>query len=450
MTRHIIKIIIICLLLVLPMAAPGQTNLPKYESDGWWSTLYRGGMIRTKEEGRRTGKYYLNLPDGLSGWFNGNYVDGFFYGPGLTLGKVNEDCSRYEIDADVKYSTERQAFMGRFSVRYIFAPEYQGNVSLFAQRYTDDFDPEPMMSASLSSTASALFGWNSYKLYLKSALGAKGTIALLDDLQLTSAVWWEGRERMKNNRKRNAFRVVGEDNYPRMRGYDPAEAENCALTNWHLDQLVRLDLQLSYSLGRWILVKDDLHSSCICKAPEFTIKMRTAYNGNWDDCADYGTLQQEAGEDKVIGWKYGVRYLSLELGVSQELEQEHQRLRYMGSAGCFVVRNNIGLADMRHFDATHYLWQETNSLTWFSLLTNYELSTSRHWAELHGEYLRKHNSFFAQYAQIHYLTVAKHCPHYELSYGWQLPQDLRFGLSAGWDGATFDGLGFNLILPLKQ
>lgn len=440
------NIVTICLLLVLPMASLGQTNLPKYESKGWWSTLYKGGLIRTREDGRREGSRYLILKDGLSGWFGVDYVNGFNYGPDLTLGRVMSDYSRWEVDVDLKYSVEREELMERLVLRRILRPEYFGYVELFGQRFTEDFDSDPLMSANHRATATSLFGWNAYKLYLKTAFGARGSVALTGELQLDAGVWWEGRERMVNNRKRNVFRVIGEDNYPRMRGYDPTVAEYCPLTNWKQDQLVRMDMQLSYSPGRWILVKDDMHSSATSDNPVFAFKASVAYNGNWRDGADYGTLQEDASRDEEICWGYGVRYLSLELNVSQQQKKGKDQWRYFGSAGYFVVRNNIGLADMRHFDASHFLWQESNTLTWFSLLTNYELSTSKRWVELHGEYLRQHNKAFGQYVQAHYLSVVDHCPHYELSYGWQLPGEMRIGLSAGMDGSTFDGLGFNLIL----
>jgi hypothetical protein len=41
----------------------------------------------------------------------------------------------------------------------------------------------------------------------------------------------------------------------------------------------------------------------------------------------------------------------------------------------------------------------------------------------------------------------------ELSYGWQLEQQMRLGLSVGFDEIyqdfTFDGVGFNLIIEVK-
>lgn len=440
----------ICLLLVSPMAALGQTNLPKYESKGWWHLFVHGDTIRTKTaDGHRTGKHYMVLEDGLGALTDMNFVDGFNFGPAATFGYLCRDYSRWELDVDTRYAVSRKAWMGGASLRYYTSPEYFSWAELFIQRKTEDFDREPLLGPSQRHTAASLFGWNGCKLYLRSAFGAKGSMPLMRDLQLTASAWWERREQMVNHRCRTNFGVQGEDNYPRMRGLDEEAMDQSQLLNWRDDQLLRLDVQLSYSLGSIVRVCDDLHYMSDFSNPVLTLRVNTAYNGDWDCTADYGTLREDADNYTDFFWLSGFRYLCLELNVQQTLEAHRRRWQYFGSIGCFVNRNNIGLADMRHFDASHYLWQESNTLTWFSLLTNYELSTSRRWMELHGEYLRQYNRFFGQYLQAHFLSVAEHCPHYELSYGWQLPQNLRVGLTAGMDGSTFDGVGFNLTLPLR-
>jgi len=406
---------IISLLLTLPQAMLGQTyshshEVANYESKGWWHLLVHGGVLRTKaDDGRRTGDYYLRMEPG-DGLARMDYVNGFSYGPDLTLGKVLDNNSRLELDLDVEYAGSREVWMYDLGVRYILAPQWQSWVEVFVADHTYDFDPNPLMDKAQQQVAIGLVGWNRFKLYGARRQGIKGSALLHDDVLMEGGVWHERREEMRNHRKRNVFRQKGESN---------------GIVHFNTCDLWRTDFSLVYKPGSTLYVYDDLHSTWKTQAPTFRLDTR------W-------------------GWHEKLYYTSIDLNVRQHIggRQEKHQFDYFASVGFFPVRDKVMLADMRHFDAAHFCWQNRmeSSLTWFSLLTNYELSTPKQWAELHGEYLHRHNSVFAQYLQWHALSVTDHRMHTELSYGWQLSKDMRVGLSAGWDGSHFDGLGFNLIV----
>ena len=436
------------LLCALPLAMLGQTSLSvpparpglkKYETDGWLKLWLEGGMIRTRDaqnRDKRTGRHYLVIENGISSLVNMDYVDGYMFGPQFRLGYLDDRYGRWELDTDVKYACGRNTWMYQGALRYVLPPEYFGSVEVFGRSFTTDFDSNPIMPRRYQLLASGLFGWNGFKLYGSNSMGVKGDVALSGDFQLSGVVWYEDRERMVNHRKRNVFRVVGEDNLPRLRGHDVTAFAADPLLNWNREHLTRLQMQLDYCPGRKIIVTDDMHAKERLVNPTLTLK-------------------GDAGFDETA-----VRFVSLELSIRQtelELSPKRHWLSYYGAAGFFPLRKEVSVPDWKHFDASHYLWQTRNSLTWFSLLTNYELSTSRNWCEAHAEWLseemllsRLTDSWLNEYLQVHYVTVAGHRPHTELSYGIDLVKQIRMGVSCGFDGSEFDGWAFNLIWDISK
>lgn len=432
--------IILGLLLVSPVVAQEQTYLPKYKSKGWWHLMTKGGIIRTREDGKRTGAYYMGMRNGIGSLNSFDYVNGYAFGPEVMLGKVRHDGSRIEVDSDVKYAFAREAWIWRGAIRYYFPLNGVDNIcaELFAQQHTDDYDSSPIMSFDQLQTASSLFGWNSFKLYNKEAVGLRLKVdSEMPGLSAEFKYWLERRSPLRNHRKRNVFRVQGEDNIPRLRGYDVADWQNSPLLNWQRESLMRFEVTMEYTPNQTLNAEDDMHCTVDRgNSPTWGFVLCAGSDAKW--------RAWFPGQQEKTDW----RYVSLELTARQTYQIDRRRFQYFASVGTFFDSHRVGLPDMRHFDASHFCWQNRmeSSLTWFSLLTNYELSTSKHWAEVHGEYLRRYNSFFAQYLQLHVLSVAEHSMHYEFSYGWHLSKELRIGLSAGWDGSHYDGLGFNLII----
>lgn len=439
------------LLFALPLAMLGQTSaswmaeqkrhLPKYESEGWGKLVLQGGVLRTRDgqnADRRTGRYYLRVPYGLASLLNMDYVNGYSVGPQLTLGYVDNQYGRWEVDVHAKYATSRHAWMYQSALRYVLPPEYLGSVEVFAQRFTTDFDADALMPRRYQLLASGVFGWNGFKLYQNQSVGLRGQYAVAGDWQLGGALWYEDRLQLENHRKRNLFGMVGQDNYPRVRGHRPEEVVvSDPLLNWGSDHLMRAQVELSYCPGRKLLVLDDMHVQAQQMAPTVTLRAE----GGWDD-AQY-------------------RFLSLEGRVTQRMLALPSRtdwLSYYGAAGWFPCRKEVQLADWKHFDASHYLWQTQGSLTWFALLTNYELSTQRAWVELHGEWLSEgmllgrlaSAGWLREYVQAHGLAVQEHRPHAEFAYGLELVQQIRLGVCAGFDGSTFDGWALQLIWDLSK
>lgn len=444
--------------MLLPQAMLGQTHfdsgiesssklkIKPYESHGWWKEIMYGGVIRTKsEDGKRTGSRYLTLRPSGSSLLRMDFVNGFCLGPDLTIGRVCRDYSRMELDVNMEWAFSRKAPMYSFEFRYILPPEYHAQLGLFTTRHTRDFDDDPLMDSEHQGTASSLFGWNGFKLYESRTIGAHGEYLPLNDLKVNGALWFETRNGVVNHRRNNIFGIKPKSNEVPMRGLMPIAFSEGTEKLW------RADLTFCYQPGSSLYVYDDMHSSWRNHGPRLDFKMKTGWGRDSEDQVYVGNHPYGYGFDSPqLDDKVHLRFLSLEMNFRQCLgeKENRNRLEYMAAAGFFPISRCVSLPDLHHLDAAHFCWQNRmeSGLTWFSLLTNYELSSYRPWAELHTEYMYRSNSFFAQYVQFHGATVERFCPHVELSYGWQLDTQLRIGACVGWDGSEFDGVGFNLIL----
>ena len=98
---------------------------------------------------------------------------------------------------------------------------------------------------------------------------------------------------------------------------------------------------------------------------------------------------------------------------------------------------------MRHFDASAFALQTKPNIALFSLLDNYELSTSKPWVEAHAEWT---NLFW--YAQAHAVKVVGRQMHSELSGGISLSNLMRVGVSVGFDDLCYDAVGVNVVVKM--
>lgn len=406
------------------MAMQGQT-IRRYESNGWWKALSQGSVLRTHDSSKRTGRYYMQFDDGIGNLFNFDYVNGFTYGPDLTLGYVDSHYGRWEVCPELRYGNRRDVWSGALDVRYVLPPAYFSWLDLFFLRGSVDYDQDAYATLSTNGMATTLAGWNGYKLLEAERIGCKGSLAVGSDFQLEGGAWHERRWQLRNHRQRNIFRVKGQDNLPRMRGVALDDVRH----QWGYQQLWRLDAALEYTPNRRLMCYHDMRTEVLPGSPVF----RLSAQSGWGD----------------------VDYLSLSLSASQEIGDGRQAFRYVAAGGCYPVgHDEVWLMDMHHFDASHMAFQRKDNLTWFSLLSNYEMSSANEWAEMHVEWNScrmlltqlTDDPSLKEYLQCHFATVEGYRQHTELCYGFDLAGQMRIGCSFGWDGSHFDGVGLNFLL----
>lgn len=428
---------------MLPMAMQGQT-IRRFESKGWFEALTQGTVIRPfaperndysdplvwesfdtlKGALKRVSPRYMIFDEGIGNIITFDFVNGYNYGPDLTFGYVDHNYCRWEVSPELRYSDRRHRWSGSLDFRLFLPPEYYSWIALFGRRKCLDFDNDAFASYETNSMASAIAGWNGYKLYDAQQMGLRGSAALGRDFQLEGGAWYEKRWQVENHRQRNIFRVKGEDNLPRVRGMALDDPRH----QWRRMSLWRVDATLQYTPNRRIMCFNDLRTEALPGSPVFSLSAQSG----WGD----------------------IDYLALSLGVKQERVGRRQGFRYMAVAGCYPLGSKeVGVIDMHHLDASHMALQRKDNLTWFSLLSNYELSTSGSWAEAHAEWSScrmlvtqlTNDPALHEYVQWHFASVEGSRCHSELSYGFDLAGEMRIGCSLGWDGSHFDGVGLNII-----
>ena len=444
------------LLLFLLLAVPSWAQqehavlLPERPATPWADFAMEGGL-------RRWGDWYWMQRDGVSDLVSMNYVDGYLWGPsGTTLGRLlGPSCARLELRPTVRYADARRAWVAHGALRYVLRPERFAWLEAFGGQGTDDFDAAPVLAEPWRGVASAIFGRNDFKLYERTAAGVRASFAAGRALQLSGRLSYEGRRRLENHRRRNLFRTVGAPNVPQVRGRDASDG------TWWLrrrERLLRLDVQADYVPGRMLYVMDDLTTLAHTAPPTFTLR------------AEVGT-GLDGGDD---GSGHRGSFLSLEARVAQTLTPPSgpHAWRYLVSAGAFPLRHGASLPDWHHLDASSFWWQrpeprpatagpadtrDMGDLTRLRLLTAYELSTDRAWAEAHFEWNSTcmalgrlvQDDALREFLQLHLAQVASAPLHTELTYGIDLGRQLRLSATVGLDGGTWDGAAFTLSISKK-
>jgi len=416
MCKSVRLYILVGLLLVLSSAMRGQT-IKRFEGNGWFEALTKGTVLRN-------GNNYMMFDEGIGNIVTFDFVNNYNFGPDMTFGHVAKNYSRWEIRPELRYSDRRHVWNGSLELRYTLPPEYFSWIELFGRRKCVDFDNYPYTSYANNSMASTIAGWNGYKLYDAQQIGAKFSTALSSDFQVEGGAWHEKRWQMENHRLRNIFRVTGEDNTPRLRGV----SEDDPMHQWGRMTLWRVDAALEYTPNRRIMCYNDLRTEVLPGEPVFRLSAQSGW-GDYD-------------------------YLSLSLSVKQEIGNQRQAVRYMVGTGYYPLgKEEVRVMDMHHFDASHMALQRKDNLTWFSLLSNYELSSSNAWAEAHAEWNSckmlltqwTNDPSLKEYLQLHFASVEGYRQHTELSYGIDLASQIRIGCSFGFDGSSFDGIGLNIV-----
>lgn len=401
----------------MPLALRGQAELPKQpepqqrvvlpkkEGIPWTQMLYTGGMVRHDD-------WFFKMRLGLADMTSMDYVNGISLGPRATIGKVLSDYSRIELDENVRWAFSREKLMARFALRYVFRPEMFGFAEIFGGKATIDYNRYPAMGEAQKSLATGMFGWSNYKLFEQTTVGVRYFGALTPEVQLTTVAAWEKRDMVENHRATNLFGKAAVPNDPLIHGKPMAPFET--------DKIFRLDWQIDYIPGRHVVVIDDLNAVAQSPYPALSIRATSGFNE-------------------------GLRYLSLELLVSgmRKAWKENQQFIYQASAGYFPVNRKVLLMDRRHVRSSKFALQNEFALTKFSLLDDYELSTTKQWIEGHLEW---NNGFF--YAQSHGVKVLDCMFHQEFSTGITLINLLRVGCSVGFDDLKYDGIALNIDLKL--
>lgn len=449
---------IVCsLLFLLPMVAQGQTapssapvrrtpsHVRQKEGVSWGKMLWKGGMTRWDD-----GHWYLQMPGGYGDLIVMNFVDGYSYGPHATIGYINDNRNRWELEETLRYASGREAWLAKGALRW-YAPIERGTmIEVHGGRHTEDFDRDPVMDMSHSLMATGIFGWSHYKLLERTDVGIRTSFALCNDVTMTAAMSLEKRRKMHNHKSTNFLGIHAQDNAPRVAdqegrllSYLGSAPDGSNMPGRINDKVALLSLELDYRPQTLRMLYDDMTCRLGSLSPQFVLKMDMGA----------GSPIGEGGSD--------FSYLSVDLRVKQYFapNRRQDRLGYMVSAGKTFKHGEIGLADWHHFDASRFWWQGSDVITHLALLDNYELSTDQWWTEGHAEWesdrmlltqWTRNPDLLKEYLQVHAVKVPDRRMHTELQYGVNLVNKLRLGMVIGWDDNHYRGMAFTMVLNLQQ
>lgn len=452
-----VKLLFCCLLGLLSVTAAGQTSAPfvaKKPGVEWYQMLMNGGMTRQYTDllDKHRG-WYMIMPNGLTDIITMNYVDGYSVGLHSTIGRMQLNRSRWELEESAYYAFDRKALVAKGALRYMLPVEYETVAEIYGGQFMEDFDPDPVMPRAQSLMASGICGWNHYKLYESTSAGVKLSLPLTFDLKMSAQLGWERRRPKENSKSRNLFGAHAQSNDPRV-GIKYS-AYNLLSSLWNIktlsDSLILYDgpiaaelfkasFRFDYKRMRSLLVMDDMTVKESLSYPTISLLLDMGIGKNRD-------------EDNF-------RFLTVDARVGQTIACSRltDQFIYAASVGFVLQNGNIGLADMHHFDASRFWWQRQQSVTRFALLDNYELSTDEQWIEGHAEWnstrmllnrIVPPNENWREFVQIHGVAVADHRLHWESQYGWELLNFLRVGVSVGFDDFTYRGTAVSMTLDLN-
>lgn len=407
----------------------------------WYEMVMHGGMVRENVDflSKHRG-WYVIMPNGSQDVFTMNFVDGFSLGPHSIIGRMNLDRSRWELEETVRWAFNREALLCKAAIRYILPVEYDTFFELYGGQHTEDFDAAPTMPMMHSFLASSICGWNHFKLYEQTSAGFRFATPITFDLKISANIGWERRRRLSNSRYRNIFGAHAQSNHPRVRV--PGTASDLMWYEGPINaELAKASVRFDYLHQRSLLVIDDMTVHETSGYPLLSLLL------------DFGTGKNRDADR--------FKFLSVDARASQSLvlPRENDLLSYMGSAGFMLSNGTIGLADMHHFDASRFWWQRSMDVSRFSLLDNYELSTSRRWIEGHVEWNSRRMLFnslvprqyviWREFLQLHAVKVPDYRLHWEAQYGLDLMKAVRVGVSIGFDDATYRGAAVSMVLDIN-
>ena len=301
--------------------------------------------------------------DGLIGLdkLSFNTVDGWTYKQEFSLKKVFSPGRELNINPEIGYAFNREAFMWNIHNSISYAPLKRADFFLDLGQRSSDFNPEYGINRSLNSISSLFFRYNYLRLYEESYFKMGNNIDLVNGLRLSASVKYAERKHLENSTNYSFFFVENRD-------YEDNQPENIHLTNYPLEnqESFVIRLGLSYTPGYYYSIKNGVKNMVSSDYPTFSIEYQKGIQGAFNSRADFDFFEAQISQSK-------------DLGIFSNLD-------WSLGAGVFITKKNLHFADFKHFNTQGIPLLLDRPKNAFMLLEYYQYSTPEWFAEAHIKY----------------------------------------------------------------
>lgn len=386
-------------------------------------TILKGRTIHTKD-----GKMWLRFNDLLSYIPEYNFVDGLWLGARGNAGMKFGKSTSLQGTAYGYYTTSRKEWVWGGELTLDYAPRRMGKLSAGAGQVTADFNGETGESRLENSLSSLLLGKNYIKLYERSFLNVRNEVELFNSLKLTTGLSWERRITLENTVSRSLFKKKALSNIPGNEDYRHTGS----------NLLLQTDLALEYTPAHYYRMVDGRKHYENSDYPTITVAYKRAfpYGGERKRTASFHRLELSLNQDIGFGFL--------------------NSLKWFVNAGTMFDKKDLYFSDFKHFAATDLFVTRFPFDRCFSLINNYEYSTSNRWVQAHLTWTSPYllikrlplfeDKFFDEALHLRTLLVDGRKPYSEVGYSIGLPETGRVGVFAGFDRLKCRSVGVSVSL----
>ncbi|MGB3076739.1 MAG: DUF5686 family protein, partial [Chitinophagales bacterium] len=298
---------------------------------------------------------------GLLNFINYNTVEGFAPSISLHLTKRWDDHREYRISSTLRYGFSNHEPSAKISMRYLFDPVKAASWSLDGGRFVTQFNDENPISPLINTIYTLFVGENYMKLYMNAYARASVTKEVVNGIQLTAGTSFNHRTVLENT-SFNSFADESNRNFttndPQIAVYDSA-VYFIGYNAW------LINLKATIHFGQKYFSRPNEKINIGSKYPVLTVS--------------YTQGLPWIGSD--------VNYNQLDLSVD-----DHFKLGTIGegdynlSGGAFLIRKNLGAAELKHFNGNQTIFAQADRMNAFQLLPYYTYSTDQWYLQGHIEH----------------------------------------------------------------
>lgn len=304
------------------------------------SDIIMGGRI-----GSDTANFNIKYGGLIRAFREYNFVDGAWLGQKIQMNiKVNKN-KKLTILPYAYYTSGRKRILYGNEIEFTYAPLKLGKLNISAASISEDYNPNGI--SRLDNTfSSALFRKSDNFFYQKNSFSIANEIDLANGLQLTTGFEIAERYGLSNH---SDWGIWG----------NPEKIKSNPYSNESFDA-VSYSLRISYSPYAYYVIKDGRKEYRKITSPTFTIEYKEGFSSWLTNNSRYRKLQGSISQ-------------KIKLSYFNNIDYKVEGGGFMGST------KRTHFSDYQHFNTSRKYSLADFPFDTYTLLGNYEASTSRYW-----------------------------------------------------------------------